>query len=162
MQESIKEVINIHKCKFFFLILYGFAGRPTWVTGLPRGPVGSLSWPAPRFFCEPAGQTLIAIPSFQTYIIFSCLLSLLLGFFKYKSIKCDTQLSTKSFSYIYFIYLVAFLKISSFKQGSRSLIGQDLNKYIIQYTKKKHEIKVVIIFFYVKLNSTGFTLYRLN
>jgi len=27
MQESIKEVINIHKCKFFFLILCGLAGR---------------------------------------------------------------------------------------------------------------------------------------
>jgi len=34
MQESIKEVINIHKCKFFlFLILCGLAGRPARAAG---------------------------------------------------------------------------------------------------------------------------------
>ena len=68
MQKSIKQVINIHKCKFFFffLILCGLAGRPARAAGLcgpsPHGPAGSLSWPAPRFLCGPAGQALIAIP----------------------------------------------------------------------------------------------------
>jgi len=43
MQESIKEVINIHKCKFFFfLILCGLTGRPAWAAGL-CGSAGSLS-----------------------------------------------------------------------------------------------------------------------
>jgi len=74
MQESIKEVINIHKCKFFFfLILCELAGRPAWAAGLcgpsPRGPVGSISWPVPRFFYGPTGQTLIAIPSRMQYKI---------------------------------------------------------------------------------------------
>ena len=69
MQESIKEVINIHKCKFFFKkILCGLAGRPAQAADLygpsTRGPAGSLSWPAPCFFCGPAGQALIAIPNF--------------------------------------------------------------------------------------------------
>jgi len=74
MQESIKEVINIHKYKFFFFkILCGLAGRPARAAGLcgpsPRGPAGSISWPAPRFFfaglrAGPAGQALIAIPKY--------------------------------------------------------------------------------------------------
>jgi len=52
----------------------GLAGRPAWAAGLcgpsPRGPVGSISWPTPRFFCGPAGraagQALIAIPTEKT------------------------------------------------------------------------------------------------
>jgi len=55
MQESIKEVINIHKCNFlFFFILCGFAGRPAWAA--------DLCGPSPH---GPAGQALIAIPNFR-------------------------------------------------------------------------------------------------
>ena len=61
MQEFIKEVINIHKCKFFFffLILCGLADREPMRAHYP-GP--------PRVFyaglrAGPAGQALIAIPN---------------------------------------------------------------------------------------------------
>jgi len=69
MQESIKEVINIHKCKFlFYFILCGLAGWPAQAAGLcgpsPRGPT-ILARPAFFLRAGPAGQTLIAIPNYD-------------------------------------------------------------------------------------------------
>jgi len=56
MQECIKEVINIHKCKFFFfLILCELAGRG--IARASRGPMRA----------EPAracGLTILACPAF--------------------------------------------------------------------------------------------------
>jgi len=69
MQETIKEVINIHKCKFFLKKkLYELAARPAGLCGpSPRGHVGSLSWPAPRFFCGPAGRARGPDPNCHPY-----------------------------------------------------------------------------------------------
>jgi len=51
----------------------GLRAEPTRAAGLcgpsPRRPAGSLSWPVPRFFCGPAGQALIAIPTASPSVV---------------------------------------------------------------------------------------------
>ena len=74
MQESIKKVINIHKCKFSFLILCGLTGQPARAARLygssPHGPTGSLPYPAPRFFCKPGRRSgLNCHPYIQVFIM---------------------------------------------------------------------------------------------
>ena len=66
MQKSIKEVINIHKCKFFFMWACGpaRAGRGP-MRAEPARACGLTILACPAFFLRawPAGQTLIAIPN---------------------------------------------------------------------------------------------------
>jgi len=69
MQESIKEVINIHKYKFFFFFNFMRACGPARAgRGLARAGLRAQYPGPPRIFfaglqAGPAGQALIAIPS---------------------------------------------------------------------------------------------------